>query len=66
MLRRYLITNVVSTALLYSAFWAFVPSPVSVSQALNGLAETYVMSDAFLGPVLTRVITVGADIVTLF
>jgi hypothetical protein len=66
MLRRYLITNVVSTALLYSAFWALVPSPVSVSQALNTLVDTYVMGDTFLGPVLTRVIMVGANIATLF
>lgn len=66
MLRRYLITNVVSTALLYSAFQAFVPSPVSFSQALNSAVEGFVMSDVFLGPVMTRVITVGADIAALF
>lgn len=66
MLRRYMISNAVSTVALYAAIWAYVPSPSSVSQAISSTIDTYIMGHTFLGPVLHRMITVGADIASWF
>ena len=63
MLRRYLIVNGVSSAVLYGAIWAFVPSFSAVTQVVNASWDTYVMGHPFLGPVLHRVIKVGANLV---
>ncbi len=65
MLRRYLIVNGVSSAVLYAGIWAFVPSMGSVTQAISATWQTYVMDHTFLGPVLNRIITVGASLVGL-
>ncbi|NOT70199.1 MAG: hypothetical protein HOP09_02630 [Hyphomicrobium sp.] len=62
MLRRYLIVNGLTTALMYGAVWALVPSPSSVTQALSSTFESYVSENALLGPVVYRMITVGAYI----
>lgn len=66
MLRRYLILNGVSSAVLYLAVWAYVPSPSSVSRAVSSSFESYVMEHAFLGPILNRMILVGADVAAIF
>lgn len=62
MLRRYVILNGISTAVLYAGVWAFVPSMTSVAQAASEAWETFVMGHTFLGPVLHRIITVGASL----
>lgn len=62
MMRRYLIVNGVSTAVMYAGVWAFVPSVTSLTQTLNQTWDTYVMGDTILGPVLYRMITVGASL----
>jgi hypothetical protein len=64
MLRRYLISNFVSTAVLYAAFLAFVPAVSSASQALNATADAYIASHALLGPMLNRMISVSAELVS--
>jgi hypothetical protein len=66
MLRRYLISNFVSTAVLYAAFIAVVPMLLSTSQALNSTADAYIASHALLGPVLNRMITVSAEVLSFF
>lgn len=62
MLRRYIIVNGISSAVLYAGIWAFVPSMASVTQAASEAWETFVMGHTFLGPVLHRIITVSAAI----
>ena len=65
MLRRYLIVNGLSSAFLYAGIWAFVPTMGSLTQAIYNSWETYVMGHTFLGPVLNRIVTVGASLVGL-
>lgn len=62
MLRRYLIVNGVSSAVLYAGIWAVVPSMDAVSQAASNAWDAFVMGHTFLGPVLHRIITVGASV----
>jgi hypothetical protein len=62
MLRRYLIVNGVSSAVMYVGIWAFVPSLSSVTEVINASWETYVLGHTFLAPVIHRVITVGASL----
>lgn len=62
MLRRYLIVNGLSSAVLYAGIWLLVPSMASVTQAASEAWETFIMGHTFLGPVLHRIITVGASI----
>jgi hypothetical protein len=63
MLRRYLIVNGVSSAVFYAGIWAFIPSLNSVTQVISDTWETYVMGHTFLGPVVHRIVTVGADVI---
>ena len=60
MLRRYLITNVITSALLYGAIWLYVPSVASVAQSFNSTLNTFVMGDIFLAPLLQGMIAVSA------
>lgn len=62
MLRRYLIVNGVSTALMYGAVWAFVPSPSSIAQAVTASVHSYVAENALWQPVVYRMIVVGARV----
>jgi hypothetical protein len=66
MLRRYLIANGVSSAVLYGAMWAFVPSLSSLSSSIETTINSYVMDHSFLAPILNRVITVAADVASWF
>jgi hypothetical protein len=65
MLRRYLITNGVSSALLYLAVLAYAPSPAALTKALHATFETFVMGQTFLSPVFNRVISIGAGVLGL-
>lgn len=62
MLKRYLIANGISTAVLYGGVYAVVMSAPSLTQAASDAWETYVMGHTFLGPVLHRMITVAAGL----
>jgi hypothetical protein len=62
MLRRYLITNAVSTAVLYVAVSACASSLSSLSKSITTTANSFVMSDTFLAPVLNGMITVSAGL----
>lgn len=65
MLRRYLIVNGVSTLAMYGMALALLPSvqalPASLSQALN----IYAMEHSVLGPMLNRIVLVGASVLGL-
>ena len=65
MLRRYLIVNGATSALLYLVMWTCVPSMAAMSQTINETWNSYVMGHTFLGPVLNRMITVGANLIGL-
>lgn len=65
MLRRYLIVNGLSSAVLYAGIWAFVPTLGSLTNAVSDSWETYVMGHTFVGPVFNRIVTVGASLVGL-
>lgn len=62
MLRRYLIVNGISTVAIYGTIWALLPSvqalPGSLTQALN----VYAMEHSVLGPMLNRIVLVGASV----
>ena len=61
MLRRYLIANVVSSALLYAAALTYVPSFAAMTRSINTSFEVFVMGHTFLAPVLHRIVMVGAN-----
>jgi hypothetical protein len=60
MLRRYLIVNGIATALLYAAVWAFVPSVSGLSRSVGSTVRALAEDSPILGPVLNRVVTIGA------
>lgn len=60
MLRRYLIINGVSTALIYAAIWMLVPSGVFSINAMHESFEAYTMESPVLSPLIHRIVTVGA------
>jgi hypothetical protein len=66
MLQRYLISNVVSTVVLYGAVWAYVPSLSTLTKTLTATADMYVMGHTFFGPVLNRIVTVSAEFIGVF
>ena len=59
MLRRYLIVNAVTTALLYAAFWLYAPSLSGlIHNARHGI-EVYAMDSVVLGPIMHRIVLVS-------
>jgi hypothetical protein len=62
MLRRYLITNGVTTAGLYLAVWGLVPSLSSVAQAAQASVQSFVMGHTLLGPMIDHLIVVSANV----
>lgn len=59
MLRRYLIVNGVTTALLYGAFSAFVPSTPDMLQSARATFDTFAMQSPILGPLIHRIVMVS-------
>ncbi len=62
MLRRYLITNIVSTALMYGAFLALVPELTGTFDGAVRAIELYAIDHAWLAPVLHGVLQVSGAI----
>lgn len=58
MLRRYLITNAITTALLLWAL-SFVPSVSSLKTDMLKNFDIYAMDHAVLGPIIHRFVMVG-------
>jgi hypothetical protein len=58
MLRRYLIVNGATTALLYGCLYAAAPSTTHVAQAFRDIYEGYVMQSPILGPLVNKVVLV--------
>ena len=59
MLRRYLITNLVSTALLYAGYMALVRSRADLAAHMSQGFESYSMESSMLAPLLHRIVTVS-------
>ncbi len=57
MLRRYLIINGISTAALYAAYWAMVPSMATLAQSIRQGIDLYAIDHTLLGPILYRMLT---------
>jgi hypothetical protein len=57
MLRRYLIINGTTTALLYGAIYALAPS-MKMLDSLRAGFDGFVMQSPMLGPIINRVIVV--------
>lgn len=57
MLRRYLIVNGATTAVLYGAIYALAPSTKSLEN-LRATFDGYVMESPVLGPLLNKIILV--------
>jgi len=57
MLRRYLIVNGVTTALLYATIYALTPSMKSL-EALRDNFDGFVMQSPVLGPLVNKIILV--------
>jgi hypothetical protein len=55
MLRRYLITNLVSTVALYGAVLALAPAASGLFDALRQGVELYAMDHSWLGPILNGI-----------
>jgi hypothetical protein len=62
MLRRYLISNVASTAGLYFAYAAFVPSMSSVADVAHNAVQSFVMGHSLLGPMIGHMVVVSANV----
>ncbi len=58
MLRRYLIVNGTTTALLYAGIYAAIPSSTHFLQAVQDVLEGYVMQSPILGPLVNKVVLV--------
>lgn len=58
MLRRYLIVNGTTTALLYVAIWAAIPASTHYLQSMQDVFDGYVMQSPILGPVINKVVLV--------
>ena len=59
MLRRYVIVNGLTTALLYAGVWLYTPSLPGLVQSARQSFEVYAMDHALLGPVVHRIVTVS-------
>ncbi len=58
MLRRYLIVNGTTTALLYGGIYAAIPSSLDVHQSLQGMFDGLVMQSPILGPLVNKIVLV--------
>ncbi|MBS0234113.1 MAG: hypothetical protein JSR99_11590 [Proteobacteria bacterium] len=58
MLRRYLIVNGTTTALLYGGIYAAIPSSMHFLQSIQDMLEGYVMESPILGPLVNKVVVV--------
>lgn len=58
MLRRYLITNGISTALLYGGIYAAVTPAWNTLQSFRQMFDGYVMESPILGPLLNKIVIV--------
>lgn len=58
MLRRYLIVNGTSTALLYGAIYAALPSSLHLLETVRETFDGYVMQSPILGPIINKVVLV--------
>ncbi len=58
MLRRYLIVNGTTTALLYGGIYMAVPSPVHAFQSVREMFDGFVMQSPILGPLVNKVVLV--------
>lgn len=61
MLRRYLITNGISTAIMYGAYLAVVPSLPNLLSAVGQSVDAMAMESSFLGPIFHRIVSVSCD-----
>jgi hypothetical protein len=62
MLRRYLITNGIMTALLYGAFQAFVPSTPNLLHSAWSAVDAFAMQSTLLGPFVNHTILVAGGL----
>ncbi len=58
MLRRYLIVNGTTTALLYGGIYAAIPSPVHILHSARQMFDGFVMQSPILGPLVNKVVLV--------
>lgn len=58
MLRRYLVVNGTTTALLYGAIYAAVPSSLHLIRSVQNSFNGYVMQSPILGPLVNKVVLV--------
>lgn len=58
MLRRYLIVNGTTTALLYGGIYAVIPSALHVHQSVQAMFNGLVMQSPILGPLVNKVVLV--------
>jgi hypothetical protein len=58
MLRRYLIVNGTTTALLYGGIYAALPSSMHLLQSVQDMFDGYVMQSPILGPLVNKVVLV--------
>ena len=66
MLRRYLLTNAISTGVLYGLVMAGASSLSSLPKSVSATADMIVMGDTFLAPVVHGMITVSAGVFGFF
>ncbi|HVZ04157.1 hypothetical protein [Hyphomicrobium sp.] len=59
MLRRYLITNGIMTALLYGAVWAFAPSVSGVVRSAGSTIEAFAMDNPLFAPMIHRMVLIS-------
>jgi hypothetical protein len=59
MLRRYLIVNGITTALLYAAYTSLVPSAPHMLNSARETFDTFAMQSPLLGPIVYRLVTVS-------
>jgi hypothetical protein len=59
MLRRYLILNLISTALMYGAYFSLVPSRAGIFANVSESVSSYSMESSMLAPLVYRIITVS-------
>lgn len=58
-LRRYLIADLIFTAVSYAAFAAYAPSLSGLAQSVRSGVEIYALDSSLLGPVVHRMIIVS-------
>ncbi len=56
MLRRYLLVNGTTTALLYAGIYAATPSTGHVLQTVRDVCDGFVMQSPILGPLINKVV----------